>query len=116
MTPLVVLGGTFDPVHVAHLVLGECARVQFGAERVVFLPAGDPYRKTGTGGRGAGPGGSAVREVTAAEHRLAMLRLAVAGNERFEADDREVRRGGPTYTIDTLTELHAEGVRDIVLI
>ena len=101
--PLILLGGTFDPPHIGHLVLGECARVQFGAERVIFMPAGEPYRKR-------------ARAVTAAEHRLAMTRIAVAGNGAFEVDDREVRRPGPTYTVDTLDEMHAEGLTDLILV
>ena len=66
-----VLGGTFDPVHAGHLVLAERAREQLGLERVLWVPAGDPWRKAGAA-------------LTAAEHRLAMVRLAVAGNEAFE--------------------------------
>lgn len=100
MAPLVLLGGTFDPPHFGHLLLGECARVQFGAAEVRFLPAGDPYRKAGTRPGGADP--------TPAYHRLAMTRLAVAGNSAFRVDDRETRRQGPTYTVDTLEELRAE--------
>ena len=98
-----VLGGTFDPPHVGHLVLGECARVQLGLERVAFMPAGDPWRKAG-------------RDVSAAGHRLAMTRLAIEGNPTFRLDAREVERIGPTYTVDTLRELHAQGVDDVVLI
>lgn len=101
--PIALLGGTFDPPHLAHLVLAECAREQFDAAKVVFLPAGEPWRK-------------ATRAVTAAEHRLAMVRLAVAGNPAFEVDDREVRRPGPTYTVETLEALRAEGLDDLLLI
>ncbi len=98
-----LLGGTFDPPHLGHLVLGECARVQFDVERVCFMPAGDPYRK-------------AARAVTAADERLAMTRLAIADNEAFGIDAREVERAGPTYTRDTLRELKREGIGEIVLI
>ncbi len=114
-TPLLLLGGTFDPPHIAHLVLAECARHQLGAERVVFLPAGDPWRKTT---RVPGPQSLALSPpaVTPAHHRLAMVRLAVADNPHFAVDDREVRREGPTYTVDTLEELHAEGHTNLVLI
>ena len=90
-----VFGGTFDPPHVGHLIMAETARQQAGLDRVLFLPAGDPWRK-------------AHREVTPAQHRLAMTRLAIADNPCFELDDREVRRQGPTYTADTLRELKAE--------
>ena len=101
--PIGVLGGTFDPPHLGHLVLGECARVQLGLERVYFMPAGDPWRKAGSG-------------VTSASHRLAMTHLAIADNPDFHLDEREVERIGPTYTVDTLRELHAQGMDDVVLI
>ncbi len=97
-----ILGGTFDPPHIGHLVLGECARLEFGLERVLFMPAGDPYRKT-TPGEGA-----KERTVSPAEDRVAMVRLATGGNPAFEVDDRETRRAGATYTIDTLESLQAE--------
>ena len=101
--PIGLLGGTFDPPHLGHLVLGESARVQLGLDRVCFMPAGDPWRKAG-------------REVSSAAHRLAMTHLAIAGNAGFSLDEREVERIGPTYTVDTLRELHAQGLDDVVLI
>jgi nicotinate-nucleotide adenylyltransferase len=112
-SPLVLLGGTFDPPHLGHLVLAECARVQFGAEFVVFLPAGDPWRKTGSVG-GLPP--LTERIVSAAGHRLEMTRLATSGNPQFRVDDREVRRGGPSYTVETLEELRREGHGNLVLV
>lgn len=84
-----ILGGTFDPVHIAHLHAGETALHQAGLDRVVFIPAGDPWQK-------------ADRRVSDASHRLEMVRLAVEGVPGFEVDDREVVREGPTYTADTL--------------
>ena len=90
-----ILGGTFDPIHTGHLILAHCAAEQLDLERVFFVPAGDPWRK-------------ASRDVTPATHRLAMVRLAVEADKRFEIDDREVRRDGPTYTTDTLRELKGE--------
>ncbi len=98
-----LLGGTFDPPHVGHLVLGECARAQLGLDRVYFMPAGDPWRKAG-------------RDVASATDRLAMTNLAIAGNPHFSLDEREVEHIGPTYTVDTLRELHGQGLDDIVLI
>jgi nicotinate-nucleotide adenylyltransferase len=89
-----VLGGTFDPIHIAHLLLAEQAREQLALDVVLFIPAGDPWRKAG-------------REVAPAAARLAMTRLAVEPYEAFEVDDCEVRRAGPTYTVETLRELHA---------
>jgi len=102
-TPLALLGGTFDPPHIGHLVLAESARTQFGAERVLFLPAGDPWKKSG-------------RTVTAASDRLAMVNRATASNSHFFVDDREVRRSGPTYTVDTLESLRDEGHDNLILI
>jgi nicotinate-nucleotide adenylyltransferase len=105
-SPLLLLGGTFDPPHIGHLFLAECARHQFAPgedSRVLFLPAGDPYRK-------------ATRAVSPAHHRLAMTRLAIESNPHFALDDREVIRAGPSYTIDTLEELRAEGYTNLVLI
>jgi nicotinate-nucleotide adenylyltransferase len=105
--PLLLLGGTFDPPHLGHLFLAECARAQFArgaaGPSVLFLPAGDPYRK-------------AARVVSPAHHRLAMTRLAIESNPHFALDDREIRRAGPSYTVDTLDELHAEGRNNLILI
>lgn len=116
--PLVVFGGTFDPPHVGHLVLAECARWQVGAERVLFVPAGDPYRKTGTAtpenARAAPPTGR--RAVTPGPLRAEMVRLAVAGNPAFAVDEREVLRPGPSYTVETLEALRAEGWGELVLV
>lgn len=85
-----ILGGTFDPPHIAHLVAGEAAFRESALDVVTFLPAGAPWQKVGIG-------------VTASEHRWEMTRLAIAGVAYFEADDREVRRDGWTYTADTLS-------------
>ena len=87
-----VLGGTFDPPHIAHLILAEQAREQVALDEVWFIPAGDPWRK-------------ASRDVTPAAHRIAMTRLVVEGVPGFLVDDCEVKRDGPTYTVDTLREL-----------
>ena len=84
-----VFGGTFDPPHVGHLILAEVAREQLKLDRVMFVPAGDPWRK-------------ADRTVTPAHHRLAMTRLAVDGHAAFEVEDYEVIREGPSYTVETL--------------
>jgi nicotinate-nucleotide adenylyltransferase len=103
--PLVVFGGTFDPPHIGHLVAAECARVQFGAQCVLFIPAGDPYQKRDSN-----------HEPSPAALRLAMAELAIAGNPAFVLDDREVRRPGPSYAVDTLRELRAEGQDRIILV
>lgn len=91
-----VLGGTFDPPHVAHLAVAEEAREALGLERVLFVPAGRPWQK-------------AARDVTPGPIRLAMLERAIAGNPAFAVDGREVERPGPSYTVDTLAALVAEG-------
>lgn len=111
--PLVLVGGTFDPPHIGHLVLGECARLQFGASFAVYLPAGDPWRKSGSA---PGPPPLGGREVTPIGHRLAMTRLAIKDNTSFRVDDREARRYGPTYTVDTLAELHREGHTNLIFV
>jgi len=102
--PIGVLGGTFDPIHYGHLRLAEELGETLRADEVRFVPAGTPPHR-------------AAPQVAAA-HRLAMVRLATAGNPRFRVDDREVRREGPGYTVDTLAELRAEAgaMRPLVLI
>ena len=87
-----ILGGTFDPPHIAHLAMAQAAYDQLGLDEIVFMPAGDPWQKSGY-------------LVTPAIHRLAMARLAASAAPYFVADDREVTRSGPTYTIDTVEEL-----------
>lgn len=84
-----ILGGTFDPIHIAHLHAGETALHQAELDQVLFIPAGDPWQKLG-------------RRVSATEHRLEMVRLATLGVDGFRADDREATRDGLTYTVDTL--------------
>lgn len=84
-----ILGGTFDPPHLAHLFAGEAAYRDLGLDVVTFIPAGAPWQKAG-------------RRMTPAEDRWQMTVLAVAEIPYFEADDREVRREGWTYTVDTL--------------
>jgi nicotinate-nucleotide adenylyltransferase len=94
-----VLGGTFDPIHNAHLLLAEQAREQLGLKKVLFVPAGDPWRK-------------AFRRVLPAEHRVAMTQLAVRDEPGFVVDDCETKREGPTYTAETLRELHKRHAKD----
>jgi nicotinate-nucleotide adenylyltransferase len=89
-----IFGGTFDPIHYAHLRLAEELADCLALSEVRFVPARIPPHR-------------AAPNITA-QHRLEMVRLAVAGNARFCVDDRECRREGPSYTVDTLTELRAE--------
>ncbi len=90
-----VLGGTFDPIHMGHLIFGECARQQLELDQVLFLPAGGPWRKSD-------------REVLAARHRLAMVRLAVSANSAFVVSTSEIDRKGPSYTAETLRRIRTE--------
>ena len=94
VAPIGILGGTFDPIHHGHLRLAEEAADACAMARVLLIPAALPNLR------------AAPR--TAAGHRLAMVRLAAQGNPRLEVDDRELRREGTSYTVDTLAELRAE--------
>jgi nicotinate-nucleotide adenylyltransferase len=86
-----VMGGTFDPIHYGHLVAASEAASAFGLDKVLFVPTGEPWQK---------------QTITDADHRLAMTKLAIAGNSLFEISTVDVLRAGPTYTIDTLREIH----------
>lgn len=98
-----VLGGTFDPPHNGHLALAAAAMDQLEVDGVVVVVAGDPWQK------------SQVAAVTPGDRRLAMTELAFGSLSYVDVDDREVRRDGPSYTIDTLEEFADQG-DDIVLV
>jgi nicotinate-nucleotide adenylyltransferase len=103
-----ILGGTFDPIHIAHLAVAEEARETLGLEGVLFIPAGRPPHKLD-------------RTITPGDDRLAMIRLAIAGNPAFAASRMELDRDGPSYTVDTLLALRDERLAagktpDLVLI
>jgi nicotinate-nucleotide adenylyltransferase len=87
-----ILGGTFNPPHLGHLVCAQEAYRELGLDRVLFIPARIPPHKP-------------VEHEPGAEHRLALCRLAVGDDERFEVSDLELKRNGPSYTVDTLEEL-----------
>ena len=88
-----LMGGTFDPIHIGHLMLAECAYEQFQLEQVLFLPAGNPPHKD-------------KRKVGATDmQRIDMVRLAIEGNPHFKLDPEEMLREGYTYTKDTLNLL-----------
>ena len=86
-----LLGGTFDPVHNAHLALARVALHTLALDELRWIPAGTPWQK--------------ARTITAAEHRVAMLQLALAGEDHFVLERCEVARTGPSYTLDTVREL-----------
>ena len=90
-----ILGGTFDPVHNGHLGVAEEVKNRLGLKKVIFVPAGMPWMKSD-------------REITSAEHRVAMLRLALAGRSQFELSLTEINRPGSTYTVETLIEFRRE--------
>jgi nicotinate-nucleotide adenylyltransferase len=94
-----LMGGTFDPIHHGHLAIAEVARVEYGLDRVVFIPAGDPPHKQGLA-------------VTPAERRYEMALLATASNPCFECSRRELDREGPSYAVTTIREYRAEGGPD----
>jgi nicotinate-nucleotide adenylyltransferase len=102
MKRLGILGGTFDPVHCGHLVIAEEARVRLNLTEVRFVPAGQPPHKSG-------------RPVSPATDRLAMLRLAIAGNTAFTLTTMEIERTGPSYTVDTLSQLARDEGPDCAL-
>lgn len=87
-----VLGGTFDPPHVGHLIVASDVCAALELDRLLFIPAADPPHKRG-------------RVHASAELRLEMVRAATAGDPRFEVDDIELRREGESYSVDTLREL-----------
>ena len=95
LTRIGILGGTFDPVHRGHLEIARVAMDEAALERVIFIPAGQPRLKSGD--PSASPG-----------QRLEMLRLAVSEIPGFDVSGMELRRSGPTLTVDTLRELREE--------
>jgi len=90
-----VMGGTFDPIHHGHLVAASEVASLFHLDEVVFVPTGRPWQKS-------------EREVAPAEDRYLMTVVATASNPRFSVSRIDIDRAGPTYTIDTLTELHEQ--------
>lgn len=90
-----IMGGTFDPIHLGHLVAAEEARLCFSLDRVIFVTAGAPPHKKDY-------------EVSLAEHRHAMVALATASNPHFAASRLELDRPGPSYTVDTMREFRRQ--------
>jgi nicotinate-nucleotide adenylyltransferase len=90
-----VLGGTFDPPHIGHLILAEEARLALALGQVLFVPAGDPWRKAG-------------RKLSPRQDRLAMVRLAVGDDPHFAVSTVETDKEGPSYTAETLAALRQQ--------
>ena len=90
-----ILGGTFDPIHIGHLIIAEEARVKLGLSEVLFVPAGHPWLKVD-------------RAITSAASRVEMVRRAIGGNHHFRLCTLEVERSGPSYTVDTIASLKEE--------
>lgn len=88
------MGGTFDPIHHGHLVAASEVADRFALDEVIFVPTGQPWQKT-------------QQAVSRAEDRYLMTVVATASNPRFSVSRVDIDRGGPTYAIDTLTDLHA---------
>ncbi len=87
-----VLGGTFDPIHIGHLLVAGEVTAGLNLSQVIFMPAGQPWLK-------------GDNLVSAAEHRLEMVRLAINSKDNFKLSTMEIDRAGPTYTVDTMAEL-----------
>ena len=94
-TRIGLFGGTFDPVHTAHLEVAEAVTSALGLDRMLLVVANQPWQKEGE------------RPVTPAEDRFAMVEAALADHPGLEASRIEIDRGGPSYTIDTVRQLHA---------
>ena len=90
-----ILGGTFDPVHLGHLIIAEEVRSNVGLDKILFVPAGVPWMRENEG-------------VSAGKHRLNMVDLAVKSNPHFESSSIEIDRQGVTYTADTLETLRED--------
>ncbi len=87
-----ILGGTFDPIHIGHLIAASEVHRALNLDRVLFIPAGQPWQKS-------------EQLVSPASDRLAMVSLAIADDDRFDVSDMEIARPGDTYAIDTVHSL-----------
>ena len=97
-----IIGGTFDPIHIGHLLVAEEARRVVGLDKVIFIPAGRPWMREES-------------QVTPADHRIAMVRLATKPNKNFEVDTVEADREGDTYTVDTIEALRMGQGKEVEL-
>lgn len=87
-----ILGGTFNPIHLGHLLITQVISERFNLDRLVFIPCYLPYHKKNTG-------------LVESKHRLNMVRSAISRDSLFEVSDIDIRRGGPSYSFDTVMEL-----------
>ncbi len=90
-----VLGGNFDPIHIGHLILAEEVRARLDLAEILFVPAGQPWLKV-------------YGHISAAEHRVQMVRLAIADKPYFRLSTMEIERAGLSYTVDTIAELQGQ--------
>ena len=90
-----ILGGTFDPIQLAHLAVAEEVRVRLDLAEIIFVPAGRPWLKANS-------------PIAVAEHRAQMVRLAIAGKPYFKLSTVEIDRAGPSYSVDTVAELQGQ--------
>jgi len=86
-----ILGGTFDPIHIGHLIAASSVYEALNLDSVVFIPAGDPWQKRD-------------RDLSTGQQRLEMVKLATENDPRFQVSDLEISRSGPTYAVDTVRE------------
>ena len=94
-----IFGGTFDPIHMGHLIVAETIMDEFHLDKVVFIPAAVPPHKLD-------------KQISPAKHRYMMTMLATCSNPRFQVSDMEMHRQGPSYSRDTLAQLLEEHGRD----
>ena len=90
-----VLGGTFDPIHMGHLIIAEEVRARLDLAEVLFIPAGQPWLKPNNA-------------ISPAQHRVEMVRLAISDEPSFKISTMEIERPGPSYTVDTIIELSGQ--------
>lgn len=96
-----IMGGTFNPIHLGHIKLAQAAYEQYNLDKVLFMPSGDPPHKKD-------------ETIVKAEHRMNMVKLAIAGISYFEPSAMEIERKGYSYTCETLKELHGQNTQNVL--
>ena len=94
-----ILGGTFDPIHIGHLIAASAVHEELNLDTVVFMPAGDPWQKRD-------------HEISPAQQRLEMVSIAIKDDARFQVSDIEITRSGPTYAIESVRQWKQENPQD----